>query len=64
MVAIFKEMYIPRSKPTSLYCDNKAVFHIVANSVHHERTKHIEMNCHVVREKLQAGVVRTFFVSS
>ncbi|XP_014506372.1 uncharacterized protein LOC106766129 [Vigna radiata var. radiata] len=37
-----------------LYCDNNSERHIAYNQSFHERTKHIELDCHVVCEKIQA----------
>ncbi|KAK4253919.1 hypothetical protein QN277_010535 [Acacia crassicarpa] len=59
-----RDLSIPTTGPVSVYCDSKAAIHIASNPVFHERTKHIEIDLHFVREKLQGGLIDLQHVSS
>ena len=59
---LLKELKFGEISRMELVCDNQAAIHIASNSVFHERTKHIEIDCHFVREKILSGDITTKFV--
>jgi len=61
---LLKDLHVSLTKPLVLDCDNQSALHIATNPVFHERTKHLEIDCHLVREKLQAGIMKLLPVSS
>ncbi|GMP55257.1 hypothetical protein CsSME_00020123 [Camellia sinensis var. sinensis] len=53
-----------RTDSMRLYCDNKAAINIAHNPVQHDRTKHVEIDRHFIKEKLTSGTICTPFVQS
>lgn len=64
LIGLFKELGAGVEVPVKLFCDNKIALQIAANPAYHKRTKHIELDCHFIREKIQKGIVKTVHVSS
>ena len=58
------ELHCPIRKATLVYCDNVSAIYLSENPVQHQRTKHIEMYIHFVREKVARGQVRVLHVPS
>ncbi|GJS37100.1 NBS-containing resistance-like protein [Tanacetum coccineum] len=58
------ELRCPLQKASLVYCDNVSAIFLAGNPVQHQRTKHIEMDIHFVREKVARGEVRVLHVPS
>ncbi|KAL0641806.1 hypothetical protein Bca4012_102527 [Brassica carinata] len=61
---ILKHLEIEQATPMTMHCDNQAAIHIATNSVFHERTKHIEVDCHKVRQMIVLGVILPCYTRS
>ena len=61
LLALLRDFEVYHPQPALLFCYNQAAMYIEENPVFHERTKHIKVDCHVVRDKVQDKVIRLFY---
>ncbi|GKE38275.1 ribonuclease H-like domain-containing protein [Tanacetum coccineum] len=61
---LLRELQAPLFTATLVYCDNVSAVYMSANPVQHQRTKHIEIDIHFVRDKVATGHIRVLHVPS
>ncbi|GKC69255.1 ribonuclease H-like domain-containing protein [Tanacetum coccineum] len=61
---LLREFHTPLSYSTLVYCDNVSPIYLSANVVRHQRTKHLEIDIHFVRNLVVVGQVRVLHVPS
>ncbi|GKC58571.1 uncharacterized mitochondrial protein-like protein [Tanacetum coccineum] len=61
---LLADMGVHISHSTPLYCDNRSAIQIARNLMFHERTKHIEIDCHFTRHHLEARTISLLFFPS
>ena len=56
------ELRRPLTRATLVYCYNISAVYLSTNQVHHQRTKHVDIDLHFVRERVALGAVRVLHV--
>ena len=61
---ILEDLKTKWETPMRLYCDIKSTINIAHNPIQHDRIKHVEVNKHFIKEKLNSGLIYTPYVST
>ncbi|GKC32300.1 ribonuclease H-like domain-containing protein [Tanacetum coccineum] len=61
---LLRELHTPLSTATIVYCDNVSAVYLSSNLVQRQRTKHIEIGIHFVRDLVTTGHIRVLHVPS
>ena len=64
LTMLLKDLYLSSSIVPSLWCDNISAIALANNPVFHTRSKHIEVDCHFIREKLSTNQLTLQHISS
>ena len=56
------ELHQPLRRNTLIYCDNVSDMYLSTNPVQHQRTKHVEIDLHFIRERVAVGDIRVLHV--
>ncbi|PNX74277.1 retrovirus-related Pol polyprotein from transposon TNT 1-94 [Trifolium pratense] len=61
---LFQDFKMKFSNPASVFCDSRSAIYLAHNPAFHERSKHIEIDCHVIREKIQSQLIHLLPIPS
>ncbi|PKU66151.1 Retrovirus-related Pol polyprotein from transposon TNT 1-94 [Dendrobium catenatum] len=61
---LLQELGRPQTNPTQLFCDNTSAIALANNPVFHARTKHIEVDCHYIRECIKNKSIQVHHIST
>ncbi|GKB82412.1 RmlC-like cupins superfamily protein [Tanacetum coccineum] len=59
---LLKDLHIEVKLPITLFCDNKSAQQLAANPCFHDKTKHLAIDSHYTRDKIQDGFLQTSFI--
>ncbi|KAK4253186.1 hypothetical protein QN277_010781 [Acacia crassicarpa] len=64
IIILLKELGIQHEEPMNLWCDNKTSIEMVKNPIYHDQTKHVDIDRHFIKEKIEVGIMTLSHIRS
>ncbi|XP_071738670.1 uncharacterized protein [Rutidosis leptorrhynchoides] len=64
IMKVLNDLKVKYSTPIPLFCDNNSAIQMANNPIFHEKTKHLEVDVHFIREKISSGIIKTYKINS
>lgn len=64
VIMILTELKIDKLLPVEVFCDNSYAIKLALNPFFHEKTKHFEVDCHFVRDRVSKGLIKSTKIES
>ena len=61
-IHLLQDLGLTNLQRVTLFCDNQSALHITKNPVFHERTKHIEIDCHFTTDKVLERLIELSYL--
>ena len=61
---LLEELTVTGERPMKIYCDNKATIDISDNLVQHYQTKHVKVDRHFIKEKIEGAIHMSYVPTS
>lgn len=58
-----RDFQLPCTSPALIYCDNQLTIQLVSNKVFHKPKKHLDVDSHLVHEKVDASLIKLLLLS-
>ena len=62
LVRLLKDLDVDKLERVTLHCDSQSAIYIAKNPMFHDRTIHIEIDCHFTRDKVLEGLIQLSYL--
>ena len=62
MKRVLDDLKVEVEGPIKFLCENQATLSIAKNHVHHDRTKHIDIDQHFINEKIESNIIEIEYI--